>query len=309
MTQTQHEHIEGLVAAPVTPMNSDCSINLDMVEPLGDFLHRNGVSGAFVCGTTGESMSLTVGERLEIAKRWVETAPENLKVIVHTGHTSIEACKIMAANAQAIGAWGIGAMGPCFFKPECVGDLVSFCAEMAAEAAELPFYYYHMPSMTGIDFPMVDFLQAAKDEIPNIAGVKYTYEDLSDYELCLKLDDNRFDMLFGRDELLVRALELGTRGAVGSTYNFAAPLYYDLIAAFDSGDLETAEACQAKSVEMIKVLVDTPCGFNSVVKSVLKMLGVDCGPVRKPLANITPEQYETLKSNLEKTGFFEYASK
>ncbi len=305
----KHHHIEGLVAAPFTPMDADGGINLNMIEKQADFLHRNGVVGAFVCGTTGESMLLTVPERLDIAKRWVETAPDGFMVIIHIGHTSLQACKTLASNARDIGAWGVGSMAPCFFRPESVDDLVAFCAEAAAAAPDLPFYYYHMPSVTGVNFPMVDFLKAAADKIPNLAGIKFTYENLMDYELCRKLDNGRFDMLFGRDELLICGLALGARGAVGSTYNFAAPLYNHLIEAFDNGDLETARTLQRKSMEMIQVLVHTPASFNAVAKAVLKILGLDCGPVRQPLANITPQQEDNLKSELDKIGFFEYCSK
>lgn len=302
-------HIEGLIAAPFTPMNSDGSVNFDMIEKQAEFLHRNGVSGAFICGTTGESMSLTVPERLDIARRWVETAPDGFKVIVHIGHTSLEASKTLAAHSQKIGAWGVGAMGPCFFKPQCVDDLVAFCGEMAAAAPKLPYYYYHMPSITGVNFLMVDFLEAAEDKIPNLAGIKYTWEDLMDFELCRKVDGGRFDMLFGRDELLLCALVLGARGSVGSTYNFAAPLYNRLIEAFDGGDLETARNLQRKSMEMIQLLIRTAGSYNAVAKAAMRMLGVDCGPVRLPLKNITSQQYDNLKTKLEKIGFFEYCSK
>jgi len=302
------KHIEGLVAAPFTPMNPDCSINLEIIEKQADFLYHNGVTGVFICGTTGESMSLTTRERIDVARRWTEVAPDGLKVIVHVGHTSLEDCKTLGSHAQKIGAWGIGAMAPSFFTPANVEDLVSFCAEVAASAPDLPFYYYHMPSITHVNFPMISFLEHASDKIPNLAGIKYTYEDLMDYQLCLNYDDGRFDILFGRDEILVCALSLGARGAVGSTYNFASPLYNKLIKAFDSGDLEQARKLQKQSVDMIQVLIKSPGSFNAVGKSIMTMLGVDCGPVRSPLSNITQMQYQNLKADLEKIRFFENSS-
>jgi N-acetylneuraminate lyase len=302
------EHIEGLVAAPFTAMNPDCSINLEAIEKQANFLFDNGVQGAFICGTTGESMSLNTEERKGIAQRWVETSPEGLKIIVHVGHTSIEDCKTLAAHAQKIGAWGIGAMAPSFFVPAKVEDLVSFCAEVAASAPDLPFYYYHMPSITHVNFPMISFLEHASEKIPTLAGIKYTYEDLMDYQLCLNYDCGRYDILFGRDEILVCALSLGARGAVGSTYNFAAPLYNKLIKAFDSGDIELARELQKQSVDIIQVIVKSPGSFHSAGKAIMTMLGIDFGPVRSPLCNITQLQYQNLKSELEKIGFFENGS-
>lgn len=262
----------------------------------------------FICGTTGEGASLSTPERKEIARRWTDVAPDGLKVIVHVGHTSLADCKTLGAHAQEIGAWGIGAMVPCFFKPHNVEDLVSFCAEVAASALSLPFYYYHMPSMTDVNFPMIRFLEHASDKIPNLAGIKFTYEDLMDYQLCIGFDGGRFDMLFGRDETLICGLSLGARGAVGSTYNFASPLYNKLIEAFEDGDLAGARQLQKKAVDLLQLLLQSPGSFHAVGKSVMTMLGIDCGPVRSPLANITQMQYENLKTELGKIGFFEYSS-
>lgn len=303
------EHIKGLVAAPYTAMNSDCSINLEAIEAQARFLHKNGVSGAFICGTTGESASLTTEEKKDIAERWVDVAPSALKVILYVGGDCLEDCKTLGAHAQEIGAWGIGVMAPYFFKPSNVEDLVSFCAEVAASAPSLPFYFYHMPSMTGVNFPMIRFLEQASKKIPNLAGIKYTHEDLMDYQLCLAFEDGRYDMLFGRDEMLVCGLSLGARGAVGSTYNFASPLYNNIIAAFDGGDLADARKLQKKSVDLIQLLFQAPASFQAVGKSVMRMLGIDCGPVRPPLTNMTQTAYENLKVGLEKPGFFEYCSR
>jgi len=302
------KHIKGLISAPFTAMNPDCSVNLEVIERQAKFLDNNGVEGAFICGTTGESMSLTTRERTDIAARWADVAPDGLKVIVHVGDTCLEDCKTLAAHSQEIGAWGIGAMAPCFFRPNDVGDLVDFSAQIAASAPSLPFYYYHMPSMTHVNFPMISFLEQASDKIPNLAGIKYTYEDLMDFQLCLGFEDGRFDILYGRDETLICGLSLGVCGAVGSTYNFASPLYNKLIEAFESGDLAGARKLQKKAVDLIQLILHSPGSFHAVCKSIMTMLGIDCGPVRSPLANITPIQYETLKTELEGNGFFKYGS-
>ena len=109
--------IEGLIAAPLTPMNIDGSLRLDVIEKQAEFLARNGVKGAFVCGSTGESMSLTVQERLLVAERWVKAAEGDFKVIVHVGHTSLGDIKTMASHALKAGAYAVSAMAPCFFRP------------------------------------------------------------------------------------------------------------------------------------------------------------------------------------------------
>ncbi len=300
-------HIEGLIAAPHTPMNSGGAVALDVVEKQAQLLVRNGVGGAFVCGTTGEGMSLTVHERLDIAQRWAAAAPDNFKVIIQVGHTSLEAAKAMAANAQKIGAWAIGAMPPFFFKPD-LAELVDFCKETAAAAPELPFYYYHLPSFSGVYLPMADFLAAAAEKIPNLAGVKFTYEDLMDYELCRRFEGGRYDMLYGRDETLICGLALGAKGAIGSTYNYAAPLYVKLMDAFGSGDLDGARSLQHRSMDLVKLLHKYAPGVRCG-KAIMKLIGLDCGPPRLPLRALTADECKSLQADLEAIGFFDFCSR
>ncbi|RKY09679.1 MAG: dihydrodipicolinate synthetase [Planctomycetota bacterium] len=303
-----HRHIEGFVAAPFTPMNADGTVNLDIIEQQARFLQRNNVGGVFICGTTGEGLSLTTAERMQIMTRWAEVAGGKMTLIAHVGHNSIVEARSLAAGSRLLGFDAVGAIPPVFYKPRSVDELVAWCADIAA-AADLPFYYYHTPSMTGVDFAMADFLNAAKDKISNLAGVKFTYENLADYAACLAADDGRFDILFGRDEILLAGLALGAKGAVGSTYNFVAGLYTEIIDAFAKGDLKTAQTLQNKSIRIINAIAQTPCGFLPAAKSILKMLDLDLGPVRRPLQNITEADYNALRTRLEKINFFNHAAK
>lgn len=300
-----YPHIQGLIAAPPTPMLPDGSVHFDAVDDQCAYLSRNGVCGVFVCGTTGEGMSLTFEERVNTVERWVKSAPEAFKVIVHVGFTDVEESRKLAKHARDSGAWGMGAAPPPRLKSGSLSDLVAFCGEVASSAPRLPFYYYHIPSITGVLFPMKDFLEKAAHTIPNLAGIKYTWKDLMDYSLCRKMGGGRFDMLLGRDELLICGLALGARGAVGSTYNLAAPLYLQLIEAFDEGNLERARALQEKSMEMIHAMRISGGSFQAALKSVSRRVGPDLGPVRAPLENLTLEQEERLVENLCKIGFFD----
>jgi len=197
-------------------------------------------------------------------------------------------------------------VGPCFFKPPTVEDLISFCAEIASSAPELPFYYYHIPSLSGVNLPMIDFLRMAKDRIPNLGGIKFSYENLMDFCQCLRFEDGRFDILFGRDEILLSALALGAKGAVGSTYNFAAPLYHLIMTAYQAGDMKTAQTEQVRAIDMVDILVKF--GGISAGKAIMKMIGIDCGPVRPPLRNLSNEQYDEVCAELHRIGFFSYCS-
>lgn len=299
--------LTGLIAAPYTPLHNDGSLNLPMIEKLAESLVRSGVTGAFVCGTTGEGVSLTNAERMAVAERWQQVVGGKLRVIVHVGHTSTGDARELAAHAEKIGAWGVGCLSPFFFKPGNVEDLAGFCAEVAAGAPSLPFYYYQIPSMTGVSLSAADFLRAAAPRIPNLAGVKFTFENLMDFAECARLDHGRYDIVFGRDEILVAGLAIGARGAIGSTYNFMAPIFNEIIAAFEKGDLVTARDKQAAANAVIQIFIrygGLPAG-----KAIMKLIGLDCGPVRLPLRSLTEKQETQLRGELDAAGFFGFCSR
>lgn len=282
-------------------MNADGSLNPGMIDAQAKLLVENNVNGAFICGTTGEGMSLSTDERLQVAEKWVAVAPHTLRVIVHVGHQAISVSQTLAAHAERIGACAFATVGPTFFRATNVEQLVGFCAEIAAGAPGLPFYYYHMPALTGADFSMHDFLKLAAPRIPNLAGIKFTHENLMDFSRCLNLEESRYNMLFGRDEILLAALAMGATGAVGSTYNYMAPLYHRIIAAFNAGDLETARQFQLQAIQIIAIM--NRRGGLAAGKAMMKMIGIDCGPVRAPLQNLSTEALESLTRELKAAGF------
>lgn len=290
--------LTGLVAAPHTAMHADGGVNLAAIEQQAARLLGDGVRGAFVCGSTGEGHSLSTTERKQIAGRWREVIGDApLKLIVHAGHNSIEEAKHLAAHAQQVGADAVSVMAPCYFKPGSVNDLVDFCAPIAAECAALPFYFYDIPAMTGVQLSMLELLRRADGRIPNLAGLKFTSTNFMSLQECLAFEDGRFNILFGCDEMLLSALALGVPGAVGSTYNYCAPLYHKIIAAHQAGDLTTAQAWQMKSVRLVQVLLQY--GVLAAGKAIMSLVGVDCGPVRPPLTKLTEERKLQLFRQIE----------
>ena len=144
----------------------------------------------------------------------------------------------------------------------------------------------------------------AAERVPTLAGIKFSNPDLLAYQRCLHADGGRFDMPWGTDEYLLAALAVGAGGGVGSSYNFAAPIYNRLIAAFERGDLATARAEQYRSVQLIDLL--SGMGYMSAAKAVMGFLGVPVGPARLPLANLSAEQSDRLRTSLERMGFFDW---
>jgi N-acetylneuraminate lyase len=300
-----HTPLHGLVAATHTPFHADGALNLAAVERQAALLLDFKVRFAFIGGSTGESHSLTRDERRRLAQRWIEVSRGTpLQIVVHVGSNSLEDARELAAQAQSLGALAIAALAPSYFKPPHLDALIASCARIASAAPATPFYFYDIPVLTGVSFPMPDFLARAPEHIPTLAGLKFTNSDLAAYQLCLHADGGRFDIPYGTDEWLLAALALGGKGAVGSSYNFAAPIYQRLIQAFQRGDLDAARREQLHSVQLVKLLAGY--GYFAAAKQVMRMLGVDVGPARLPLANLTEAQVKELRARLEALGFFDW---
>jgi N-acetylneuraminate lyase len=297
--------LHGLVAATLTPFKSDGQLNLPVVAKQAELLLRNGVNTVFICGSTGESYSLTVEERLALAQRWSEVARGSaLRVVVHVGSNCLADARTLASQAQSLGTTAIAALAPNYFKPKSLDDLIACCGEIAGAAPALPFYFYDIPMLTGVHFSMPEFLSLASERIPTLAGLKFTNADLMAYQRCLHTHGGKFDIPWGLDEYLLAALALGAAGGVGSSYNFAAPVYHRMMAAFSKGDLVTARKEQFRSVQLIELLAAS--GYIGSAKMVMGLLGVEVGPARLPNANPTTEQRGQLKMKLEQLGFFDW---
>ena len=157
------EKIIGLIDAPFTPFYENGEVNYEPIEAYCQLLVKNGLQGVFINGSSGEGYMLTEDERMKLAERWMEVAPQGFKVIVHVGSTCVKSSKRLAEHAQKIGAWGIGAMAPPFPKVSRIEELVKYCEEIACGAPELPFYFYHIPAFNGAFLSMVAFLEAVTD--------------------------------------------------------------------------------------------------------------------------------------------------
>ncbi|SMO86157.1 dihydrodipicolinate synthase family protein [Fodinibius sediminis] len=299
------QKIKGLVAAPFTPMNQDRSINLKLIPKLYKRFRQLGITGVFINGSTSEGLSLTTAERKDLAEAWSDTVDDEFKLLIHVGHAGIDDAKGLASHAaQCTSVAGISMVGPFYRKPGTVSELVSFCREVVREAPDLPFYYYHIPALSGVDFTMYDFLAEASTRIPTLRGIKFTNSDLIDFSRCLEYNDGEYDIMFGNDELMSCGLMLGARGFVGSTYNLFPHLYHEIINAFDHGELSRVRILQRKSMEFVR-LIDQ-YGYGGAAKGVMKLLALDCGPARLPLRTIKSDELKSLEEDLKQADFFKY---
>ena len=303
------EKIIGLIAATHTPLYQDGSINTSVVPDYLKFLRQNHIQGIFLNGSTSEGYHLTTEERKVMAEAWNEAAKgTDFKIFVFAGHLATkEACAIAAHAAQLPQVHGISLTGPFYQKPGTPQLLVDLCAEVAASAPNKAFYYYHIPVLTNISTPMTQFLPLAGEKIPNLAGVKYTHNDIEDFMLAQDVNNGKYDLLAGIDEIAIASRAVGAKGFIGSTYNFMAPLYLQMFEAFDKGDLAKAQWLQKRAIRIIRVIA--AYGFISACKVIMKQLGINNGYVRLPSRQITDTEQITLMKELNDLNFFDYASR
>ncbi|MEI6140386.1 MAG: dihydrodipicolinate synthase family protein [Mariniphaga sp.] len=300
---------EGLVAAPFTPMDKNGELIIDLIPGYYDFLEKNKVVGAFINGSTGEGVSLTQKEKMLCVEKWTSVSKQKktVKVISLVGGTSYKECIENAQHAEENAVDAIALLAPYYFKPAGAKQLAEYCALVAASIPRTPVYFYHIPVLSGCFISMYDFLIEAAPIIPNLAGIKYTHEDFMDFLSCIHFMDGKFEMMWGRDENMLSALVLGTRNAVGSTFNYAAPLYYQMIEAFDNGDLPLARLLQQTSIDMIRLL--GKYGGIATGKAYMKYIGMDLGQFRLPVKNMSSENYQKFVEDVDTLNMQKFFSK
>ena len=302
------EKFKGLVSAPFTPMKANGDVDYEKIKLQANLFRKNKLAGVFVCGTTGEGISLTIDERKRVVDEWARHTDDSLRLIVHVGNESLEYAKELASHAEETKAFAVSTIGPVFFKPAQMDMLADWCEEIASAAPSLLFYYYHIPSKTGLGFPMIQFLPLLEERIPNLGGIKYSDENHFDLSLCLRYNNCKYDIFYGMDEILLSGLMAGVQAAVGSFYNICPAIVNDIILYFNNGELEKARLLQTK-VQQLADIYFKYGGNVGVGKAILKAGGVNLGPARLPIQNLNQQQFEQLKQDLTKIGFEEFVIK
>lgn len=251
---------------------------------------------------------MTAREKMAVAEAWADATKDDVsfKVMTLLGGTCLTECMELARHAETIGLYAVSFTAPFYFKPADVDMLAQACIAVAGSVPDMPFYYYHIPVLTGVDFPMIELLKRVDGKLPNFSGIKYTHEDLMDFLSCLHFKGGRYDMLWGRDENMLPALSVGAKAAVGSTFNYAAPLYHRLIEAFQKGDLERAQALQQQSIDMIRLL--GKYGGIATGKAYMRRIGLDCGQFRLPVKNMSEAQWAAFLRDVDVLGFDSFSS-
>ncbi|WP_203433779.1 dihydrodipicolinate synthase family protein [Jiangella asiatica] len=296
-----------LLTAVFTPFRADGELDLDVVAAQADAAAGWGARGVYVGGSAGEGASMTTAERKALLERWCGEATGRFDVIAHVGHTSLAEARDLAAHAQRVGADAISAVPPYYHRPADAQAVVGFIGRVCEAAPELPFIYYHIPGMTGVKVPASAVLLAAEDRVPTFAGVKFADGDLADLQRCLDLAEDRFEVYVGSARLLLASMGIGARTAIGSAYNFTAPLYLRMIEHVERGELREARRCQVLAQSAIEA-VGRFGGELAGFKAASSLVGPDCGPCRPPLVSPSETELAELRERLDTFGLLPAAT-
>ena len=291
----------GIIPALFTPFTADDRVDTVALEKLIRFLVDGGVNGLYVTGRTGEGLSMTEDERRLVAEIAVKTVAGRIPVIVHVGAPATNMCQRLARHAEKIGADAVASIPP-FYYPVGNGAIEQHYRLIAA-ATKLPLYIYNIPGATGVNVRTDLIGTLFHDGV--IKGLKYTATDLFVFREIIDACDGKLNVLSGPDEMMLPFLVMGSHGAIGTTLNNLPRLYVRLFAAWQKGDLRTAQELQYFIDRYVSVLFRY--GVLAAAKAAMGFLGVPVGEPRGPFVPLTAEQKAQLRKDLEAIHFFEMA--
>jgi len=287
----------GAGVAIVTPFHEDESINYDRLDELIDFHCENGTDCIIICGTTGESATMTEEEHLECVKFAIDRAKGRIPVIAGTGSNCTRTAVELSKEAADYGADGLLVVTPYYNKATQAGLIAHYTA--VANAAKAPIIMYGGASRTGCNIEPATVAHLVKN-VENIVGVKEASGNISQVAKIMSLTDGNIDLYSGNDDQIVPLLSLGGKGVISVLSNVAPKETHDICEKFFAGDVAGSAALQLKAVPLIDQLF---CEVNPIpVKKAMKLMGMDCGPLRMPMTELTPEHEKTLAQAMKDFG-------
>ena len=287
----------GAGVAIVTPFNEDESINYDKLDQLIDYHCNNGTDSIIICGTTGESATMSEKEHMECVKFAIERTKGRLPIIAGTGSNCTRTAIDMSKEAASYGADGLLVVTPYYNKATQEGRVGHYTA--VAKEAKAPIIMYSVASRTGCNIEPATAARLIK-EVDNIVGIKEASGNISQVAKIMHLTDGKADLYSGNDDQIVPILSLGGKGVISVLSNVAPQETHDICAKFFEGDVKGSLELQLKASPLIEQLF---CEVNPIpVKKAMKLMGMDCGPLRMPLTELTPQHEESLAKAMTEFG-------
>lgn len=287
----KHPFFSGVCTALVTPFLKD-TVNYPMLEQLLRRQYDAGIRALVICGTTGESATLTDEEKLTMFRYAKKSGPEDLRIIAGTGSNSTAHAIALSQAAQDAGADGLLVVSPYYNKATPEGLYLHYAA--IASSVQIPVILYNVPSRTGVDIPVEVYRRLS--QIPNIAGVKEASSDIRKIARIRSQCPDHFTVWCGNDDLAVAAMALGAKGLISVVSNIEPEITDSMIGAALDGDFDTATALQLSLLPLIDALFQE---VNPIpVKAAMAMIGYDCGGCRMPLCGPSENTAALLKDLL-----------
>lgn len=287
----------GAGVALVTPFHEDGSVNFDKLDELIDYHCENGTDSLIICGTTGESSTLSEEEHMECIKFAVERTKKRLPVIAGTGSNATYTTIDMSKEAVEYGVDGLLIVTPYYNKATQKGLAAHYKA--VAEEAKAPIIMYSVASRTGLNIAPETAAELIRD-VDNIVGIKEASGNIAQVAKIMYLTDGKADLYSGNDDQIVPLLSLGGKGVISVLSNVAPKETHDICAKFFAGDVKGACELQLKAIPLIDQLF---CEVNPIpVKKAVNLMGMECGGLRMPLTEISPEHEKSLAQAMKDFG-------
>ncbi len=287
----------GAGVAIITPMKDNGDVNYDKLEELVEFHIKGGTDSIIVCGTTGESATLTMEEHRNVIAQTVKFAKGRIPVIAGAGSNATATAIQHAQEAEADGADGLLIVTP-YYNKATQGGLIRHYSTIA-DSTKLPIIVYSVPSRTGTNV-LPETMATLFKEKENIVGLKEATGNMAQASKTMYLTDGKLDMYSGEDGLVVPLMAIGAIGVISVISNIAPQETHDMCQAFLDGDLEKARQMQMKSLPLVDALFSE---VNPIpVKKAMNLMGMEVGPLRAPLYEMTEENTKKLEAEMKKFG-------
>lgn len=290
----------GAGVAIVTPMNEDGSVNFEKLGEIIEYQIAHKTDCIIICGTTGESSTLTHEEHLACIKYAVEKTNGRIPVVAGTGSNCTETAVYLSKEAEKYGADGLLLVTPYYNKATQNGLVEHFTT--VADSVKIPIILYNVPSRTGCNILPATAIQIAK-KAKNVVAVKEASGNISQVaELAKMIKENGldFDIYSGNDDQIVPVLALGGKGVISVLSNIAPEQTHEIVSAYLSGDVRKSLDMQLEALDVVNNLFSE---VNPIpVKAAMNMMGFQVGPLRRPLTTMEPQNQEKLKAAMTAYG-------
>ncbi|MDD3402587.1 MAG: 4-hydroxy-tetrahydrodipicolinate synthase [Hespellia sp.] len=288
---------KGAGVAIITPFHADGSINYDKLDELINYHCENGTDAIVICGTTGESATMTEAEHMDCIRFTVQQTKKRLPVIAGTGSNCTKTAIDLSTSAAAAGADGILIVTPYYNKATQEGLKAHYKA--IVREARVPAILYSVASRTGVNIEPATVASLVKEE-EYIVGVKEASGNISQVARIMQMTDGNIDLYSGNDDQIVPLLSLGGKGVISVLSNVAPTETHEICARFFAGDIAGSRDLQLKALPLIEQLF---CEVNPIpVKKAVSLMGMEAGPLRMPLTELTEAHTESLAKAMRDFG-------